>query len=359
MSQNFIKNRFDYIFLFSVFAPFITFGLFQSDTSPFYLFLLFIRMFLLSNENRNGLYIAIIIAFLLISINSITDFDIRIIKFSAIIIIAETLYRLGKEFSNNVSLKIIKIASIFWLLSGVLTIISPNIFSFLFFRVGTTTGRGATGFTPEPSAYGISSAFLYAITLLLRKNIESEQNKTILRGTSFLFFFSCIISGSMHAIIVISLLALNYQKKIGLILLTLVPIIFVLISLQNDIRFFYLLNQAIDTGGKSLFEDASIAYRLTSFEPILNLFNNDSDSSKGSSGFGISILFINQGIIAIIWLVILGLLKSWRSYYSLIFKNASFFLITVAFMFIGPLSNPFFWLFIGVNTNLSKLSHKL
>lgn len=359
MNENFIKNRFDYIFLFTVFAPFITFGLIQSDTSPFYLFLLFVRIFLLSKESRNGLYFAVVIAILLISINSITNFDIRIIKFSATIIIAETLFRLGKELPNSISLKIIKAASIFWLLSGILTLISPNIFNFLFFRLGTTVGRGATGLTPEPSAYGISSALLYVISLLLMKNIKLEQARLILKQTSYIFLFSCLISGSMHAIIIISLLALIYQKKIGKIFLILVPIIFVLISLENDIRFFYLLNKAIDTGGKSLFEDASIAYRLTSFEPILNLFNNESDSTKGSSGFGISILFVNQGIFAIIWVTFLGLLKSWRSFYSLIFKNASFFLISISFLFIGPLSNPFFWLFIGVYTNLSKLSHKL
>lgn len=355
MDLNSDKYRFNYLFLFSIFAPYITFGLFQSDTSPIYLFLLLFRVFLISNEARNGLNLAIFLSLILIILNITLNYDIRIIKFSATILISEALFRVGRLLINNVKVKFIYFSSLFWLASGLITLIYPNFFSFLFFRVGTSIGRGATGLTPEPSYYGISSALLYAIALVILKNKDFSKFK-ILKQTAYLFFVSCLISGSMHAILILSILALVFQRKLGFFIIFVLPIIFFLLNFQNDIRFFYLINNAIESGGKSLFKDASIAYRLTSFETVLNIFNSENVSEKESSGFGISILFLNQGFFGIFWLFSFLILKSWRSFYSLVKMSVLFFLLVVSFLIIGPLSNPILWIFIGVysKNNIQK-----
>ena len=118
-------------------------------------------------------------------------------------------------------------------------------------------------------------------------------------------------------------------------------------NMQQNIRLFNLINNAIDSNGLTLLEDASIAYRITSFDAALNMLNSTDSIVVNSSGFGITILFINQGVFGLIWLIILVLLKSWRMIYKLMFNSVYLFILVLLFLFIGPLSNPFFWIFIG------------
>lgn len=336
------ENKYKILFILSIFLPFVTFGLFQSDLSPFYLLFLSSRVFLLSKSSNNAIILAIIIALFLTIFSIFVNYDTRIIKFCATIIIAETLYRIG--VTSFINFSTFRIVAIFWLITGIITILYPNIFNFLFYRVGTTEGRGATGLTPEPSYYGISSAFLYSISKMFDIKYNNAKKNQI---TQIIFCISCLISGSLHAIIVLILLALKFQKKILLILLIIFPFFFFFMNMQQNIRLFNLINNAIDSNGLTLLEDASIAYRITSFDAALNMLNSTDSIVVNSSGFGITILFINQGVFGLIWLIILVLLKSWRMIYKLMFNSIYLFILVLLFLFIGPLSNPFFWIFIG------------
>ena len=192
------------LIFFLIFFPYVTFGIFTSDTSPFYLLLIAFLIFLRSSYSRLGLLKAALFVVIVLLIDYAISTEIDILKFCATVIIAESCFHYGRLLTYSISYKLILFLSAVWLFSGLITLIQPDFFSFLFYRVGYTSEisgaiRGAPGLTPEPSYYGMASAFLYAFAM--QTKINRTGNKSL--DLPSLIWNICFVSLSLYGLAVL------------------------------------------------------------------------------------------------------------------------------------------------------------
>lgn len=345
-SLNFQKiNKFFLFFI--LFFPYLTFGLFASDTSPIYLFIILLYTLISSSYSRFGVYKTIFFSTVLILVDLITPNELSIYKFIATILIAEASFHIGRLSSYSFSYMYITLLAFLWFLSGVITLFVPDLFSSFFYRLGVDpdhTGaiRGAVGLTPEPSYYGMASAFLYAFSI--QTKINRTRNSTLDLPSS-LFGISSLLSLSLYGYAVLGVLAFKYNRilsiisiVIGLIGLTLIDASFARLTL--------VLFDAISSGGQSLLDDSSIMYRVSNFILIYQILTTSAYEIEALTS-GITILFANYGAIAFILIFLMFVFSSWGSTVMRLSKNIFFLPLIVVMFFIGPLSNPFFWIYIG------------
>jgi hypothetical protein len=371
----YIKNRIskNIIIIYLLLLPYVTFGIFQSDLSPFYLFIVIAYSFHLSKKARSGLLRIIVYSYIILVINYFEENDLRLIKFFASMIIAEGLFYISRVIVDLKLKNIVFIVALVWSLCGFLTLLDPDIFSSLFFRVGFQSNRGGTGLTPEPSYFGISSVFLYAITMELKTNIlnknsinytnDDMNNLKMLNYSSILFILSVILSASFYAIIVFAIIYLYYRlfNFILLLIFFLLIIIFVDISNFNlDLRIIKLIIELLNNGPEILVKDFSISYRLANFDAIYQSLQGVRLDESEALGSGLTIIFINHGIMGFLTCLILFAISSWRKIVWKLFKNPIMLPLLLLIFIIGPISNPYFWLYLGVShlLNISKINDK-
>lgn len=333
--------------LILVLSPSITFGLVPSDLSPFYLLVLVIYLFKKNFKRNLNLYflmtITIIIGLFLESL--------ELVKFSAILYLSFLLIDVFK-------IKIFKsshlfIISFIWLLSGFITLYQPDFFSFLMFRTGIQSDRGAVGITGEPSWYGLASAFLTGLSLQI---IQRQRTKYSI--FHFLFFFiSSLISLSAYAYIVLGLIFCFYflRRKRLLIIISIILFISALLlkdSLDNY-RLFILFNILIEDPALIL-KDGSIMYRVKSFIDIYNTLTFNFQNKVGITS-GISLIIYTMGYLSIPYLII---------YFNLLrmklipWNNIFISFILFGLFFIGPMSIPFLWIWLSSLIYITPLQNE-
>lgn len=354
IKQHNIKYVNNSLIFFLIFFPYITFGIFESDTSPFYLLIISFLIFLRSNYSRLGILKASLFVILLLLVDLLIETDISIIKFCATIIIAESCFHYGRLMTYSISYRVILAISMLWFMTGLITLFVPDLFSSLFYRLGydpdpTGAIRGALGLTSEPSYYGMGSAFLYGFSM--QTKINRTSNKALDLPSVF-FAISVLISLSAYGYAVLGVLAFKYNRFlsivalfVGLILLTYIDTSFSRLTL--------VITDAISSGGESLFDDSSIMYRLSNFILIYEIITSNSSGVDALTS-GITILFANYGLLAFVLIFLMFLFSSWGKTILKLSANIFFIPLIIVMFFIGPLSNPFFWLFVGSTYSLNR-----
>lgn len=348
MANFFYFQKINTFFLFFIlFFPYITFGLFASDTSPIYLLIILIYSLLRSSYSRLGIYKSILFSIVLILVDITSPSEIPIFKFVATILIAEACFHLGRLSSYSFSYAYLTSLAFLWLFSGIVTLITPDIFSSFFFRLGVDADssgaiRGAVGLTPEPSYYGMASAFLYAFSIQTKINRTSNSYIDL---PSFLFGISSLLSLSLYGLAVLGVLAFKYNR-----ILSILALIFGLVALTlidtSFARLTLVIVDAISSGGQSILDDSSIMYRVSNFILIYEVLTTSSYEIEALTS-GVTILFANYGSVAFILILLMFILSSWGNTILKLSRNIFFLPLIVVMFFIGPLSNPFFWIYVG------------
>jgi hypothetical protein len=352
--SSFKKNN-HFFLIFLVFFPYITFGLFASDTSPFYLLTIAFYVFIRSNYSRFGISKALLFSVIIVLIDTLVSSELSILKFSATVIIAEACFHMGRLSSHSFSYRYITAVAIVWFITGLITLVSPELFSSLFYRIGADadqTGaiRGALGLTPEPSYYGMGSAFLYAFSMQTKINRTSDRKLDL---PSLLFGISALLSLSLYGLAVLGVLAFKYNRFLSIISLIIGLILLTLIDTSFS-RLTLVVVDAISSGGESLLDDSSIMYRVSNFILIYQVIATNSYEINALTS-GVTILFANFGGSAFILILLMFLFSSWSKTILRLSSNIFFLPLILVMFFIGPLSNPFFWLYVGSAYKAKKL----
>ena len=295
--SNFQKTSTFFLF-FIIFFPYLTFGLFASDTSPIYLLIILIYSLIRSSYSRLGVYKSIFFSIALILVDISISSEIPIFKFVATILIAEACFHLGRLSSYSFSYVYLVTLSLLWLLSGMVTLINPDIFSSLFFRLGVdadSTGaiRGAVGLTPEPSYYGMASAFLYAFSIQTKMNRTSNSSIDL---PSLLFGISSLLSLSLYGLAVLGVLAFKYNRILSIFALIFGIVALTLIDTSFS-RLTLVIINAISSGGLSILDDSSIMYRISNFILIYEVLTTSSYETEAWTS-GVTKLLANYGSVA-------------------------------------------------------------
>lgn len=327
---------------FIFFAQSITFGVFESDASPFYLCALVFLMKKISLKNLIALLIATIALVFFATINN----NFLIIKLLAALFLGFILINvaLNYTFKNSHLL----MCSFISFMLGVITLFDADIFSYLLYRVGSGGGRGAVGLLAESSLYGLSSSFLTAI--LLEKYYIKRSNKLLL---AILFSsLSVLISISLFAYLmylVIFLFYFNKMSRFSLLLIMsfltslLAGLIVAYYDFFEQLRIFTLgLNMV--TEPSLLLSDASILYRISFVTDIFNSLSFNSQAKEAMTA-GYSLLLYEFNYFGIL---IILLLTFAYTHYLLPIKRFSLHVIFIVVFFIGPLSIPLFWIWSGM-----------
>ncbi|MDC1522450.1 hypothetical protein N8446_09180 [Planktomarina temperata] len=323
-----------------IFTPYITFGLFQSDLSPFYLVILIIffgkaytkDLYFFSSY---GLLTSLLIP---IAILMNGELDIRILKFLTSLLLVYLLYRIGQNYRDDFKNINWTIISVCWFTVGLAAFINPKLFDIFIFRVGHTIGRGSPGLTAEPSLYGLNGVFLY---FLIVKYSQSAIAKSLL-------FASILLSASAYAVCVLVVLLVakkHYKIMISLVSLAVVSVIY----LEIDLRLLDLIRKLLTLDLNRLSQDVSIMFRLSNFVYIYQVTIGVADkiSSLESS---LTILFNIYDIFAYFVIILIVVFhQGVRSFITQSLSPSSFAVLLVI-MVIGPLAIPMLWLLIGVES---------
>lgn len=288
------------VFIYLVFFPFITFGLVQSDISPLVLAILFLQL-IYTKFYSPGAIVKFSLSFSALIFVAVCcvllEFllrnpDIRLIKLGASLFIVAFISEILRSSRYiNLSDKTIFYVCLVWFITGILSLINTEIFSFLLFRTGVDSSRGAIGLTPEPSYYGLCSAGLLFISFNWIKFSGNSRNKLLLLSV-ILSFSSVLISLSLFAFIVVGISVFFINKKffffiiIGLFLT-------ISVTSNSDLRLI-TLSSNIFNNPNAFLEDISIFLRVNS---IFSAMDIGMFRSFGGTYFSENVNVANSGIL--------------------------------------------------------------
>jgi hypothetical protein len=276
------------------------------------------------------------------------------------------IYFFKQGLLSKISKNLFLVASLLWLLFGIITLFDHHFFSAIVNRTSVTPGRGAIGITSEPAFYGTSSALLYAISYIL---YLKNKNGFKFQCSYIFFIISALISLSFYAAIIQALLFLHFKRyKLLLSLLFVIGIFFLIFPFtHHEIRFFTLLKYLISGDFIKFFNDESVYLRFSNLltlrdmliiNPNYPLPIYDKWGDIQLNGLSI-IIYIFRNLY--IWPIIIFLFFKYTFWkFAITYSKYSFSLIAILSFFIlfGPLSNPFYWIFIGCLHSFSQTLRK-
>jgi hypothetical protein len=335
--------------LFLILLPYATFGLFQSDVSPFYLLGL---AYIVFRHKKRDFELVSIVILILIASYLFYGLEIQFLKF---VVTVPLIYLLINVFRyKQINENHLLFIAIIWFISGLITLYKVDVFSFINYRVmsASNTSRGAIGFLPEPAYYGNSSVFLLALSCELW--LRSASRKYIL--AIYFFGSSVIISLSAYAFFMLSLVAIYYLThykqylKIFVLLILIVFTFFIIIEYFAWTRLSKLF-LVILTNPELLLLDESIRYRVWTFVDMFRALSFQSDGIKSGITSGLSLLVYNMNYFSLI--VLIPFFYALRLF-KISFRNLFFLLIFIIVAFVGPISIPHFWLWISSKIYINK-----
>ena len=201
------------IYLYLCLFPWVSFGLLNLDTQPF--FIIFgVLIFLLNLKSQVhksvwSLFLLMLSVYLVAAFFGEIDFEtIRALaSYSSIFFSVFALYVIKKYYISDIRPYLYK-ANYIWLSAGFLQhIFDKDIFSF-FVVVRTTEDRGVTGLAPEPGFYAIYLVFLSWI-ILKENNYEIRFKEKILVLMNLIF--TVFIAKSSIGLLLIFTLVMTYM----------------------------------------------------------------------------------------------------------------------------------------------------
>lgn len=323
-----------------LFTPYITFGLFESDLSPFYILIVFfcIGKIVAKDIKFFCFYTLLLFILTLVSWNLNNTLDIRILKFLASILLIYVVFRLGEEYKDVFPKVNWTNVALCWLLVGLVGIIDPKLFDTLLYRVGHTSGRGSPGLTAEPSLYGLNGVFLYFL-------VNKYSEKILPR---FFIIISIFLSASAYAFCILFMLLIT-NKHYKMISFHIIFAILAVIFIDINIRLLNLVTDLLTLDLEKIMNDVSIAFRFSNFIYIYQTtFGVEDKVSSLKSSF--TILFYVYGVISYLIIMLLFYMHNGLREFLLQSLSVSSFVVFIVIVVIGPLAIPTLWLFIGANS---------
>ena len=366
------------LLLLILFCPYISFGLFSSDLSPIFLFVLFCFSLLLGVVPYKELILffsLLIILLFYAALFSDTIALLSVLKFFVSILLSVLTFRLSSQkiLISRIRLIHLKIISLLWLLSGAVTKIFPFISDALLTRSldeSNLSVRGFQGLTSEPSIYSISSSLLLLFTLMIYKhNYNTPQVRSLLSFPAILFIASVLLSKSVfgYSYFIVILVhcifsdisrfdtfksSLNIRDLwIRLFALSIsIASITVYFAFNPSSRIYTFLASLISSPDilSNLASDSSFLFRFNSILVILNamLPTINYDVVANTTG-GITTLFFNFGLLAFpILFILIRYSATLLRAFSTIFRSRLLLILFLPLLIVGPLYIPIFWLLL-------------
>jgi hypothetical protein len=322
-------------------TPTVTFGLFPSDASPFYVLFLILYAKYFRIQELVALLAMMTILFIVASITA----DLLLIKVVGQIVLIYAAIRVIQ--SLIIAPHNIEYISYLWLAIGVISFFNQDIFSSLQYRVGFSPGRGAPGLFPEPAYFGLSSAFLYGLVRERSRVLACASY----RRAMLVFLASVVLSLSAYAIGVALLVILFYQlqaapstvvlRAAGVVIIA-ISICTILVLVAPQLRLSQLAILAIENPMQLLL-DKSLSYRLAAYVNACSYFLGLPSAEPGSTTAVTYLLKIGAYIATPMIFAMLWLVGAFR----LPLKNPALALIFVNMLIVGPMSIPAMWFWLG------------
>jgi len=315
---------------------FVNFGVGESDVSVIYFGIVLLSSFLSGYRLHNKMIYTGVMSVIL-AMFIILEYPTELSKSLIAVLLGSHLYWEIMRIKPIVSSNILRNVAIIHLSFAFVSLIDTNFLDFLFYRVGSDSSRGATGLAPEPSYLGLTAVFLTAISLHLKAP----------RVTIIFFILTTLASMSMYALLMLILVFCIYLSWWKITLTTFL-IIIGLYSLFPDKRFTMLGLQFVENGlAYVVWNDSSIAYRLRSLIDFYNgVFSLTSISAQGLNG-GVSRFTVHLGAFGLLLLIIIIAMSPFQVRLLKSMSNIFILLATFVVMFIGPVSLPAFYLWLG------------
>jgi hypothetical protein len=363
-----------WVLMYALVFPFVTLGLFESDFSPFYLSVLLIAYlyfaFIQKSTQRQSVTLFIITLFCLVMELVSDPADFRVVKFSVAILTLSALYGVLSNVTGGIfSPRQLLLIVVVWVGSGCISLMMPEAFSFLLFRTGFDSSRGATGLAPEPAYFGLSCVGFFGLCMTGIQECKNDKRARRLMQLAILVSsVGAILSLSLYALIALFLVMFLLRPILGFLALSVsVPLLLLLspesrlihlvsetmqnpIFLLSDISFFLRINSifsAFDIGVLKLMGLGTYfsSGQLFSFSGLAAFYDGIEVLAINSEAIygGLSIIILRYGFIGVViaFSIVMVLLsmtdrsKGFRkSYYAGVFS-----LLPIV-IFVGPVALP-------------------
>lgn len=274
----------NFIALFFIFFPWLSFGLNNLDTQPWVIITNTLYIFIYSKRKIKKFLLFGYVLLIIIFIISLVDFgELSLRGFLTYFVFFSTLHVLYICFEKfyNYFLYLLPKFNIIWLLSGAMqAIFGKYVLSFLV-TVRTSDDRGVTGLAPEPTHYAFFLMFMSWLLLITTQNKDRKKN-TILIVMNILFilfvakssmvFFYCIL---FTMFVLFSYLSMKQMLKLIPLATLFSSIVLIFILNDSDSRISHIVNQFFNNPLYIIRNDASINARLSA--PVLSIYSSIKD----------------------------------------------------------------------------------
>lgn len=255
-----------YILLF----PYVTFGFFESDLSPFLIFAT-VFLYVTTGVKKEFLFLIVSFCFLtfLIFLEIIVNNNLnQSLKFCSSYMLGVMLFDIGFYVVSGLESRRIKIYCVLWIFLTIIASVYPEVAATLLFRVGSDESRGIVGLTPEPSLLGVMTVGY--LLLIYRSQVNAEW----FYPQSFIFITLLIIaslSKSMYAYAYLcaGLMCFPFKRKWSIIFIA-IAFSSLLLFVDEESRV-YLLAISILDSYEYLLQDQSSYLRLNALFAAVDL----------------------------------------------------------------------------------------
>ncbi len=338
------KKILSYLFILSVFFPYISIYDFGTDQQPFSvltgsLLILFYRKNFLISEFLIFIILFVSIAiFLLGEINFLSARSL--FNYVSLFIVSFVSYRVLTSGIIKFDL-ILKYCILLWFfVSFVQFFYSRDFLTFIVANSRTTVDRGVTGLSPEPTFLGI--VFIFFILYLLHKEVEHKYKLLSFCIIGIVFFAQSSMAVLFLMILLLLYMIINLSLKLAFKILTLILIIFLSISFFKNSRLYKIINIIFDDPYNIISLDASINDRFFHIYFSLLGFYDNYFLPNGFTEwlpYVSSKINIYNNLIFIEWFSLDGRIMSG---YGAVFYELGFFALLIPLTFFIILFNIYF-----------------
>jgi hypothetical protein len=263
------KNIIEYIYLFFICFPYLTYFQLGSDIAPYALIFSTIIFLLIKKKTLPTELWMLFILFLLTIISIFLSFNylafLLLAGYFSVFIIAASSYFIFR-LNDRVNLKLINFFFYIWFISGfVQTFINEDFMTSFLTRHTTSADRGTVGLAAEPSFYASTMLFFLIVNYINNFRLLTTFALTFLS----IVFFSKSITGFFVLCIFIMLFLLLFviRVKTFLLIFLFITILIFLITKTNilvDTRLSYLMLEFLNDPIMTFVNDESANARMAS-----------------------------------------------------------------------------------------------
>jgi hypothetical protein len=338
------KKILSYLFIVSVFFPYISIYDFGSDQQPFSvltgaLLILFYRKNFLISEFL--IFIILFVSIVIFLLGETNFLSVRsLFNYVSFFIVSFVSYRVLTSGIIKFDF-ILKYCILLWFfVSFVQFFYSRDFLTFIVANSRTTVDRGVTGLSPEPTFLGI--VFIFFILYLLHKEVQHKYKFISLCIIGIVFFAQSSMAVLFLMILLLLFLIINLSLKSAIKVLALILIIFLSFSFFENSRMYKIINIIFDDPYNIISLDASINDRFFHIYFSLLGFYDNYFLPNGFTEwlpYVSSKISIYNNLIFIEWFSLGGRIMSG---YGAVFYELGFFALLIPSTFFIILGNIYF-----------------